>query len=114
MAFMQVGMRGNPASPGKCRQSGAEQKLARLDRKLGSVNLGWCEGVTEEGVQSLAHCCSGLEVLDLCGCVKVRPLHALHLEVCQHLGKGSHAKVVQKMGAASMPPKCRAFSCLKY
>lgn len=65
-------------------------------------------------MQSLAHCCRGLEVLDLCGCVKVRPLHAPHLEICQHLGKGSHAKAVQKMDVASMPPKCRAFSCPKY
>ena len=44
------------------------------------MNLGWCEGVTEEGVQSLAHCCSNLEVLDLCGCVKAglsEPLYAV-------------------------------------
>ena len=34
------------------------------------MNLGWCEGVTEEGVRGLAHCCSNLEILDLCGCVK--------------------------------------------
>ena len=37
------------------------------------MNLGWCEGVTEEGVRGLAHCCTNLEVLDLCGCVKAGP-----------------------------------------
>lgn len=50
------------------------------------MNLGWCEGVTEEGVQILAHCCSNLEVLDLCGCVKAslsKPLHAVLLCIAQ-------------------------------
>ena len=58
-----------------CAGCDAEAKFHGC-RKLRSVNLGWCEGVTEEGVQSLARCCRQLEVLDLCGCVKACALHA--------------------------------------
>lgn len=36
-----------------------------------SLNLGWCEGVTDEGVMSLAFGCPDLRALDLCGCVLI-------------------------------------------
>ena len=40
-------------------------------RKLQQLNLGWCECVTEVGLQAVAHCCPDLEMLDLCGCNQV-------------------------------------------
>ena len=35
------------------------------------LTLGWCEAITEAGLQVLAEHCHELEVLDLCGCIKV-------------------------------------------
>ena len=45
---------------------------ADLARNLRSVNLGWCERVTEAGVAALAAGCPKLQALDLCGCIRVR------------------------------------------
>lgn len=45
---------------------------ADVARNLRSVNLGWCERVTEAGVAALAAGCPKLQALDLCGCIRVR------------------------------------------
>jgi len=45
---------------------------AAAGRRLRSVNLGWCERVTEAGVAALAAGCPGLQALDLCGCIQAR------------------------------------------
>jgi hypothetical protein len=45
-------------------------------RGLVELNLGWCEGITEVGLEALAEHCQDLRVLDLCGCIKV-PLFPL-------------------------------------
>ena len=42
-----------------------------LGRQLRELNLGWCEEITETGLQAVAECCPDLEMLDLCGCNKV-------------------------------------------
>lgn len=39
--------------------------------QLQSLSLGWCEGVSDEGVKSLAYGCPDLRALDLCGCVLI-------------------------------------------
>lgn len=45
--------------------------MCGLRRQLQELNLGWCECVTEIGLQAVAECCPDLEMLDLCGCTKV-------------------------------------------
>lgn len=39
--------------------------------QLKSLNLGWCENVSDAGVIGLADGCPDLEVLDLCGCIRI-------------------------------------------
>lgn len=39
--------------------------------ELESLNLGWCEEVSDAGVMSLAFGCHDLRALDLCGCVLI-------------------------------------------
>lgn len=34
------------------------------------MNLGWCEALTEEGIEALARNCPDLESVDLCGCLQ--------------------------------------------
>ena len=43
----------------------------QLRRSLLEVNLGWCERVTERGVEYLAQRHPALCVLELCGCIRV-------------------------------------------
>lgn len=50
-----------------------------LSRGLLELNLGWCEGITEVGLQALAQHCHSLRVLDLCGCIKVGRL-SMHMQ----------------------------------
>ncbi len=47
------------------------QAIARNCGQLQSLNLGWCEDVTDKGVTSLASGCPDLRALDLCGCVLI-------------------------------------------
>lgn len=47
------------------------QAIGQCCSQLQSVNLGWCENVTDVGVMSLAHGCPDLRTLDLCGCVLI-------------------------------------------
>lgn len=47
------------------------QAIAQNCGQLQSLNLGWCEDVTDKGVTSLASGCPDLRALDLCGCVLI-------------------------------------------
>ncbi|KAK1432358.1 hypothetical protein QVD17_09254 [Tagetes erecta] len=65
--------------------------------QLQSLNLGWCENVSDAGVMSLAYGCPDLHALDLCGCVlitdesvialanKCLNLQSLGLYYCQNI-----------------------------
>ncbi|KAF3329322.1 F-box protein SKP2A-like protein [Carex littledalei] len=39
--------------------------------QLQSLNLGWCESITDKGVVCLASGCPNLRALDLCGCILI-------------------------------------------
>lgn len=47
------------------------QAIARNCNQLQTLNLGWCEGVSDKGVISLALGCPDLRALDLCGCILI-------------------------------------------
>ena len=47
------------------------QVIGQYCNHLQSVNLGWCENVSDVGVMSLAYGCPDLRSLDLCGCVLI-------------------------------------------
>uniref|UniRef100_A0A8R7PVV9 F-box/LRR-repeat protein 15-like leucin rich repeat domain-containing protein n=1 Tax=Triticum urartu TaxID=4572 RepID=A0A8R7PVV9_TRIUA len=49
----------------------ALQAIARNCSQLQSLNLGWCDTVTDGGVTSLASGCPELRAVDLCGCVLI-------------------------------------------
>lgn len=47
------------------------QAIGHYCNELQSLNLGWCEHVSDVGVMSLAYGCPDLRTLDLCGCVLI-------------------------------------------
>ena len=47
------------------------QAIGQYCNQLQSLNLGWCENVSDVGVMSLAYGCPDLRTLDLCGCVLI-------------------------------------------
>lgn len=47
------------------------QAIGHCCNQLQSLNLGWCENVSDVGVMSLAAGCPDLRTLDLCGCVRI-------------------------------------------
>jgi F-box and leucine-rich repeat protein 1 (S-phase kinase-associated protein 2) len=47
------------------------QAIAQNCGQLQSLNLGWCDDVTDKGVTSLASGCPDLRAVDLCGCVLI-------------------------------------------
>ena len=47
------------------------QAIALSCHQLKALNLGWCEGISDKGVISLALGCPDLRNLDLCGCVLI-------------------------------------------
>ncbi|CAH9128406.1 unnamed protein product [Cuscuta epithymum] len=54
--------------------------------RLRSVNLGWCDEISDEGVMSLAYGCPDLRALDLCGCVLITDESVIALaNNCPHL-----------------------------
>ncbi|KAF3780213.1 F-box protein [Nymphaea thermarum] len=55
----------------KAASDKALQALAYSCNQLQFLNLGWCEGVGDVGVMSLARGCPDLRALDLCGCVLI-------------------------------------------
>ncbi len=76
---------------------GPEGWLSDWYRGLVKLNLGWCERITDAGVQSIAGNCHALQHLDLCGCLKVcgpRPLPVsyglLHARLRLSVGFGKH------------------------
>ncbi|KAK4801332.1 hypothetical protein SAY86_021819 [Trapa natans] len=57
-----------------CVKAASDKALQAIGRnccQLQSLNLGWCENVSDVGVMSLAFGCPQLRVLDLCGCVRI-------------------------------------------
>uniref|UniRef100_A0A0E0DRL7 F-box/LRR-repeat protein 15-like leucin rich repeat domain-containing protein n=1 Tax=Oryza meridionalis TaxID=40149 RepID=A0A0E0DRL7_9ORYZ len=66
--------------------SAVEAAIARNCGQLQSLNLGWCEDVTDKGVTSLASGCPDLRALDLCGCVLITDESVVALATgCPHL-----------------------------
>eukprot|EP00268_Persea_americana_P067304 TRINITY_DN9249_c0_g1_i1.p1 TRINITY_DN9249_c0_g1~~TRINITY_DN9249_c0_g1_i1.p1 ORF type:complete len:365 (-),score=53.04 TRINITY_DN9249_c0_g1_i1:69-1163(-) len=64
----------------------ALQAIAHNCSQLQSLNLGWCEGVSDKGVISLAFGCPDLRILDLCGCVLITDASVIALSNrCHHL-----------------------------
>ncbi|XP_042516087.1 F-box protein SKP2A-like [Macadamia integrifolia] len=64
----------------------ALQAIACNCNQLQSLNLGWCEGVTDVGVMSLALGCPDLRALDLCGCVLITDESVIAIaNRCHHL-----------------------------
>lgn len=47
------------------------QAIGRYCNEMQSLNLGWCDNVSDVGVMSLAYGCPDLRTLDLCGCVLI-------------------------------------------
>ena len=47
------------------------QVIAQNCAQLQSLNLGWCDDITDKGVTSLASGCPDLRAVDLCGCVLI-------------------------------------------
>ncbi|XP_043688487.1 F-box protein SKP2A-like [Telopea speciosissima] len=64
----------------------ALQAIACNCNQLQSLNLGWCEGVTDVGVICLALGCPDLRALDMCGCVLITDESVIALaDKCCHL-----------------------------
>ncbi|KAK1300932.1 F-box protein SKP2A [Acorus calamus] len=64
----------------------ALQAIAYSCIQLQSLNLGWCENITDKGVISLALGCPDLRALDLCGCVLITDESVIALaNGCPHL-----------------------------
>lgn len=64
----------------------ALQAIGRYCNQLQSLNLGWCENVSDHGVTSLAYGCPDLRTLDLCGCVRITDDSVVALaNGCPHL-----------------------------
>lgn len=61
------------------------QAIGRYCSQLQSLNLGWCDNVSDVGVMSLAYGCPDLRTLDLCGCVRITGISytgAMNLYFC--------------------------------
>lgn len=70
----------------KAATDGSLQAIARNCGHLQSLNLGWCDNVTDEGVTRLASGCPDLRALDLCGCVLITDESVIALASgCPHL-----------------------------
>ncbi|KAK4741033.1 hypothetical protein SAY87_024621 [Trapa incisa] len=57
-----------------CVQAASDKALQAIGRNcrwLQSLNLGWCDNISDDGVVRLAFGCPHLRVLDLCGCVRI-------------------------------------------
>lgn len=64
----------------------ALQAIACNCGQLQSLNLGWCDGITDKGVTSLASGCPELRAVDLCGCVLITDESVVALaDGCPHL-----------------------------
>ncbi|XP_030501294.2 F-box protein SKP2B [Cannabis sativa] len=64
----------------------ALQAIGRYCNQLQSLNLGWCDNVSDVGVMSLAYGCPDLRTVDLCGCVLITDDSVIALaNRCVHL-----------------------------
>lgn len=64
----------------------ALEAIADNCSQLQSLNLGWCDEVSDKGVTSLAYGCPNLRALDLCGCVRITDESVVALaNGCPHL-----------------------------
>ena len=52
------------------------QAIGENCSQMQSLNLGWCEKISDDGVMSLAYGCPDLRSLDLCGCVLITGKHS--------------------------------------
>ncbi|XP_019057012.1 PREDICTED: F-box protein SKP2A-like [Tarenaya hassleriana] len=55
----------------KAATDNALQAIGRNCSQMQSLNLGWCDDISDDGVMSLAYGCPDLRTLDLCGCVRI-------------------------------------------
>ncbi|CAN6341962.1 unnamed protein product [Urochloa humidicola] len=70
----------------KAASDRALQAIAQNCGQLQSLNLGWCDDVTDKGVTSLASGCPDLRAVDLCGCVLITDESVVALaNGCPHL-----------------------------
>ncbi|KAF5179942.1 F-box protein skp2a [Thalictrum thalictroides] len=71
---------------GRAATDRALEAIAYNCNQLQTLNLGWCEGITDVGVTSLAYGCPDLRALDLCGCVLITDESVVALATrCLHL-----------------------------
>ncbi|CAH8356207.1 unnamed protein product [Eruca vesicaria subsp. sativa] len=69
----------------------ALQAIGENCSEMQSLNLGWCENISDDGVMSLAYGCPDLRTLDLCGCVLItgkfdeEGLRSLNISQCTYL-----------------------------
>ncbi|KAH9297302.1 hypothetical protein KI387_028984, partial [Taxus chinensis] len=72
-----------------CVRAASDRALLALARScchLQSLNLGWCDRVTDVGVTGLAQWCPELRAVDLCGCVLITDRSVIALAGnCHHL-----------------------------
>ncbi|RLM97798.1 F-box protein FBL2 [Panicum miliaceum] len=70
----------------KAASDRALQAIAQNCGQLQSLNLGWCDNITDKGVTSLASGCPDLRAVDLCGCVLITDESVVALaNGCPHL-----------------------------
>eukprot|EP00249_Psilotum_nudum_P017776 c26483_g2_i2 orf=492-1799(+) len=72
-----------------CDNAGSDQALLALAKNcsgLQSLNLGWCERITDAGVTGLALWCPDLRAVDMCGCLLITDRSVIALaDKCHHL-----------------------------
>ncbi|XP_020262100.1 F-box protein SKP2A-like isoform X2 [Asparagus officinalis] len=72
-----------------CVRAASDRALQAIGlncRQLQTLNLGWCETVTDKGVIGLALGCPDLRALDLCGCILITDESVIALaNGCPHL-----------------------------
>ncbi|KAL6614064.1 hypothetical protein ACP70R_036334 [Stipagrostis hirtigluma subsp. patula] len=72
-----------------CVRAASDRALQAIGCNCGqlqSLNLGWCDSITDKGVTSLASGCPELRAVDLCGCVLITDDSVVALaNGCPHL-----------------------------
>lgn len=67
--------------------SNCVQAIGDNCNELQSLNLGWCEKVSDAGIMRLAYGCPDLRAVDLCGCVLItgipRSCFVHNIKMCQ-------------------------------
>lgn len=72
-----------------CVRAASDRALQAIGdncNQLHTLNLGWCENISDIGVMKLAYGCPDLKALDLCGCVQITDESVIALaNRCVHL-----------------------------